>query len=212
MPEEDIILDQDDRLDLIRLQFKQVKNIGWFRHFVLIWTRDSRYGIVEDVNEFLDKQIRVENQQLKGLAQTLKGSHPDITMINILKYVVKHIRYRNDVGEQWYYATQILRRQYDDCDGINSLIYVLARYADIPSYLLSCGLVDTADEDEEIDHFTLFYWSTKSYDGISTYLYNIDGTYNVDFTPIKHRLPFNIGSGIKRVYYLFDEYNTWKVG
>ena len=200
------------RKEVLELQFNQVNKIDGFINYYLTWFLDSRFKITEEVTEFLNKQIRADNQTLQSIADKLKGKNPDETIINILNYVLKNITYRSDIGEQWYYATQILRRRNDDCDGMNSLIYVLARYAGIPSYNLYCGIVDTADPDDDLDHFTLFYWSTKSYDGKATYLYNIDATYQINTTPIKDRLPFQIDkNGIAKIFYLFNEEDSWKV-
>lgn len=84
-----------------------------------------------------------------------------------------------------------------NCDGINALIYVLARLAGMPEYLLySCiGSV------KEGGHYWNVYISPKT-----GKVYPIDGTYYINHSQIKSRLPFEFSNTkYKSIWFIFNE-------
>jgi transglutaminase-like putative cysteine protease len=160
------------------------------------WLINSRYRTTIELNRFLSQQLIRPSKKIKDLAKSLKGKDDDTTVINILRWVNKHIKYRHDVGEEWITAEETLERGADDCDGQNGLVYVLCRLAGVHQYKLFCGIGDMTDG----GHFWTMYYSTKYMKLVS-----IDATYYTKLISIANREEFNDLSYHKNIWYLFNE-------
>jgi len=201
-----IKLSEKVSLKLINGLFKEINNRNFVTKLVH-WLIDSKYRVYSRLDSFLLEQVKDPTQELQDLANSLKKKTTDTTVINILKWVYNNIKYETDninygYSEKWAKAEEVLKRKKDDCDGINSLIYVLARLAGIPSYLLYNAIGDTPVG----GHYWLIYLSP-----INGKLYTIDGTYYPNFKSIKQRIPFIISENrYKKIWYLFNENRIFK--
>lgn len=187
---------------LLNDTFKQISDKGFIQR-MFYYMINYNYRVTKRLDKFLLDQIRSEPYSLLKVAKQFQRFQPGIAIIKILKYVHKKVRYKSDIAnfgnlELWSQAEDILVRGEDDCDGINSLIYVLARFAGVPSYLLWNCIGDTSG-DGKLDHYWLVYISPKT-----GKLYSIDGTYHPDFTEIEYRTPFN-KDRYKQVFWLWNE-------
>ncbi len=159
------------------------------------WMVDSRYRQYKRLDKFQEGQLDNPDIRLTTLADSFRKYKYDRRIIEILKYVHKTIKYRGDKGEKWSDALETLLRGTDDCDGINNLIWVLARLSGIPAFNIYCVIGDTA----KAYHYYLIYLARGK-------LYAIDGTYYVNFQPINLRPEFKITSSkYKSVDYLFND-------
>ena len=185
--------------------FKDISNRRWFD--TLYWyIIDSKEKTQQRLDLFLKNQIDNPDKELVDLAKRFaQFKNPDRIIVEILKYVYARVQYRyDDVNfgkvEYWATAKETLERGYDDCDGLNGLIYVLMRLASseiINNYLLCC-----IGDVKEGGHFWLIYFSPKT-----GKWYPIDGTYHPDLRDInKGRKEFMFDSErYKNVWFYFNE-------
>ena len=114
------------------------------------------------------------------------------------------MRDKPNFGKEEYWATgyETWTRRFDDCDGMNNLIYVLARLSGLSSIVLWCVIGNTSVG----GHFWLAYSSPKT-----GKLYTIDATYHPDFTSIKKRKPFKLDDNkYKNIWFIFNEEHIFK--
>jgi len=169
--------------------FKDIRERG-FLSKVYHYIMDSDDGIRRRVDIFLYNQIQKPDPDLKKIAEVMKTNFPnvDLRIIAILKLVYKRVRYISDRKnfdkvEYWADAKKTWRRKADDCDGINALIFVIARLSGIsPLQIWSC-IGDTALG----GHYWLLYFSMKN-----DRLCAIDGTYEVNLRPVSLRPKFEL--------------------
>jgi len=83
-----------------------------------------------------------------------------------------------------------------NCDGINGLVFILARLAGIPSWLLYSVIGEVAGG----GHYWCLYWSPR-YDKLVA----IDGTYFPTRIEVKSRPRFNLEGNYKTIWYLFND-------
>ena len=164
---------------------------------------DSKYRQSKRVDRFLAEQLRNPSDQLIRTAKILTDrKSPDKTIINILRFVKGEVDYLSDkkaYGKEEYWATALetLRKEEDDCDGINNLIYILARLAGIPEYVLYCMLCRAGG----VGHLALLYWSSD-YDKLVV----IDGSFAYNKTSIQYRTAFKKQENIyNHIYYVFND-------
>ncbi len=158
------------------------------------WLINAKYRKYSKLNSFLKNQPI--NDEILKLAQKLKNKNPDITVINILKYIKKHIKYKNDKYEEWKNAIQTLLDMFGDCDDMNSLVYILCRLAGVHQFQLFCGIGSMSNG----GHFFPLYYSTKE-----RKLVTLDTTYYASVISVKNRDDFNDLSYHKNLWYLFNE-------
>lgn len=176
--------------------FKDISKRSWISSQFWYMINSKEY-IRKELDKFLKEQIDNPHPELVEVSkQFLKYyKSPDRMIIEILRYVKNRVKYESDrtnfgMAEYWANAYETWKRQKDDCDGINALIYVLMRLAsaEIINNYLFCMLCDTnPDDTASFDHFALIYFSVKT-----GKWYSIDGTYYPDFTEIKNRTPFKL--------------------
>jgi len=160
------------------------------------WLINSRYREMSNLNNWLSKELINPDEELVILADKLVGKDDDETVINVLRWVSKNIKYKADIGEEWIRPMETLKRKQADCEDQNTLVYVLCRLAGVHQYKLLCGIGDMTDG----GHFWVMYYSTKYMKLVS-----IDATYYTKLISIANREEFNDLSYHKNIWYLFNE-------
>jgi len=135
-------------------------------------------------------------------------NNPDKMKVDILKYVHNIFTYVTDMNnfgyvERWEDLSETIKRGKGDCENQNALIYVMARLAGIPSYLLwNCiGLTNTGE-----GHYWLMYFSPKK-----AQFYSIDSTFKPNKSYLEYRQSFKLGTDYKTIWYIFNEEHTMKM-
>lgn len=180
---------------------------GWFTTFFFCII-NSKERTRKRIDLFLKEQLDIPSPTLVKLSkQFLKYRNPDVRIIKILKFVYDNVEYVTDkrnfgMIEKWANAYETWKRKKDDCDGINALIYILARLAAITDMNL-WSVIGTANND---GHYWLEYLSPKT-----GQWYAIDGTYWVSLQSIPPRPPFRLSeSKYQRRWYKFNEQAIFK--
>lgn len=185
---------------------KGISSKGFF-YKLFYYMTDSKNRTYQRLDKFLAKQIDNPDEELVMIAkQFWKYTDPDVRIIKILEFVNKKIKYTSDKRnfdkiELWAdaYVTWAMKR--DDCDGINALIYVLARFSGIPALILWSVIGMTKDG----GHYWLIYFSPRK-----ERWYSIDGTYYVSLQAIKTRPQFTLSEKYQEIWYLFNEAYSYK--
>ena len=178
---------------------------NWFSTIVS-WVIDSKFRRTKRLDKFLSDQLINPHENLKLCAKNFQTGSFDYRIIQILKFVYKDVRYRADYDawgktEYWATAIETLNKGNDDCDGINALIYILARLAHIPSWMIRCNIGSTAAG----GHFWMTY-----YCGGGKWT-AIDGTYYPDMRPINFRPEFKLNiKTYQDIWYIFNEDKMYK--
>ena len=175
----------------------------WYHKYIW-WVIDSKYGKVQSLDRFLSEQLKNPDERLINVAKNFTGTY-NSKIIQILKFVHEDIRYLSDrevwnKNEYWPTAIKTLDKGTEDCDGMNSLIYILARLAGIPRWMIWCVIGKTAVG----GHFWLnYYWSGK--------WYAIDATYHPDMRPIAFRPEFKLNiNTYQDIWHVFNETRVYK--
>lgn len=184
-----------------------IKDRNWF--ITLFWyTIDSKERIRKRLDLFLKDQLKEPiNIILVDLSkQFLKYKNPDERIIKILKFVYLNINYISDernfgAVEKWADALTTWMKRKDDCDGINALIYILARLSGITDLNLWSVIGDTSSG----GHYWLEYLSPKT-----RKWYAIDGTFYSSFQEIKTRPTFKLSDKYKKRWFKFNEQRIFK--
>lgn len=155
----------------------------WFWYYI-----DSKERTRVRLDKFLSEQLKNPDPELKKVSKEFKLLPYGEAIIEILRFVTKKVKYitdqRNfDKVEYWANASETWKLKQDDCDGINALIYILARLAGIPQYLIMNCIGDT----KVGGHYWLLFFDT-SHNGKWV---PIDGTLYTDYTSVKDRPDFN---------------------
>ena len=191
---------------LLKTMFEPVDQSSWYKTTVN-WITDSKYRNYTRLDSFLQEQIDNPNTELLEEAQRYIGMEYDDIIVAILKDVKARVKYRTDnsnygMAEYWAQASKTLGKGYGDCDDMNSLVYVLARLAGVPSFMLYCAIGDT----NLGGHFWCIYFSPTT--GL---MYSIDSTFYPDVNPISIRRPFIINDdSYQNIWYLFNEKGVWR--
>lgn len=169
---------------------------------------DSKFRVYQSLDAFLKRQVRVPDYELQKLLVYFQRLSQDDRVVEILRFCHSHIKYETDKVnfgkvEYWADAAQVWRNKKDDCDGVNSLIYVLARLSGIDPIKLWCCIGETVSG----GHFWLLYFSTER-----DAWFSIDGTFFPSFVPISRREVFSFRKNdkYKDIWYLFNEDFTFK--
>ncbi len=183
--------------------FKDISNRGFFKTWYSYIT-DSKYRTRVFLHKFLENQIIHPDKELQIIADKFRLDYPkpDKRIIEILKFVHKNVRYVDDRVnfnkiEYWANASETWRRKADDCNGLNGLIWVLARLSGMsPLQLWSAiGTVSIGG------HYWLMYFSFKT-----DKWYSIDGTYYPDKRPINFRPVFQLtNTRYKTIWAIFND-------
>ncbi len=190
--------------------FKDISERGFFES-IYYYITDSRERTRVKLTDFLSKQLipkeYTRNLKRIALGLTYDYPNPDLRIIEILKLVYKRVKYvpdRNNFGkiEYWADAAETWNRRKDDCDGINALIFVLARLSGISPLQIWSAIGTTS----EGGHYWLVYFSLKT-----DKWYSIDGTFNVNLRPISLRNVFRFrNTRYKSIWCLFNDYWSFK--
>ena len=187
--------------------FKPVST-SWFAtiYYQLI---DSRYRTRKKLDDFLKEQISNPSPELLKIAQELRDASksPDELIIKVLKHVNLKSTYISDqlqwgYADKWEQASDVYNSGKNDCDGQNSLIYVLARLAGVSGLCLWSCLGDVNGG----YHYWNIYFSPKE-----GKWYSIDSTYYPDMTNIEYREEFELNNDYyKTINFVFNEDFTLK--
>ena len=196
-------------LKLVSAQFRYVEELKgkkWY-HTWAEWLIDSKFRRTKRLDKFLSDQLDNPGEKVIALAKKLKRKNPDSTIISILTYVRRNIIYKYDKDnfgklEYWAEAKETLKKRSDDCDGLNGLIYILARLAGIPYFMIYSVVGLTVTE----GHYWCVYYSTKE-----DKLVAIDATYDVTLASLSARKPFVLGPKYAKISYLFNDKHIFKV-
>ena len=156
--------------------------IGFFEK-ALFWIINSKYRTSVKLSKWLNEQVANVDPAMSLLALSLKGKDNDETILNILKYVRRTMKYVGDIEgwampEYWQEAITTFDLKTGDCEDGAILIYILARLAKIPAYQITIAAGDVQGG----GHAYCIY--SADYDGVDRY---IDWCYWYDSTIIKSR-------------------------
>lgn len=206
-------------------KFKKVSGESFFRSYVR-WMIDSKYRTYKRMDLFLKDQIEYIYRQVdnhnKGLAydanavqafnisQELRHSSkdPDDLIVKINNYILKTVKYKTDDAnferdEYWADMLTTLNKKFDDCDGMNGAVYVMARLAGIHPINLYCVLGNTVAG----YHFWTLYYSP----GLDRVV-SVDTTFYPNTKSVSQRGVFKISDGgYSSVDYIFNEEVIWKI-
>ena len=191
---------------LMESTFGAEYSLNFVQSFVQ-WLIDSKYRTYKRLDKFISEQL--DNPSSFVLEYTKRfdkyKDDYDKLIIEILRFVRSYITYMHDIDnynkiEYWATAEEVLNHKKDDCDGMNSLIHILARLCGIPSYLLYSVIGDVA----EGGHYWLVYLSPKT-----GKLYTIDATYYYDNRAIQYRPQMNTNRYTK-LWYVFNDKHIWR--
>ena len=166
-------------------------------HSTIAWCTDHRYRKYTKLNSWLNKQVIGAPDELYDLAQDLsEGRQTDKTVVNIVSWVQKNVRYVSDKYENWKGAHQTLLDKFGDCDDMNCLVYVLCRLARVHQFTLFCAIGDMTVG----GHFFPLYYSTKCMKIVT-----LDTTYYANTISVANREDFNDLDYHESIWYLFNE-------
>lgn len=189
------------------IQFKKIDTKSWIKT-IFYWITDSGVGTVQRIDKFLNQQIKYPEYRVFELAGKLHSRNPYFTVYNIERYVHQKFSYATDVDnygimEYWSTALQTLERKREDCDGLNSLIYVLCRLAGIPASNLYCIIGET----EYGKHFWVLFFDARRDRFVA-----LDATFRTKAIEVRNKKAFKVGSGgYSAVNFLFNELGIWKI-
>lgn len=128
---------------------------------------NSDYRQAVKLIDWLDDQCENPEKEIVQLANRLRGSTHDESVINVQKWVVKNIRYKSDlkkwkVLERWQTAIETLNFKSGDCEDGATLQYVLCHCIGVPAdrMLLMCGTVNDISTDKTFGHCWFAYRAT----------------------------------------------------
>jgi hypothetical protein len=183
-----------------------------FMRTLYYYATNNKFRSKQELSAFLKRQIEDPDEDLKAIAGGFFNQYPDpderiVAILHWAYYAVKYKGDRSNWGfiEYWADAIETLKRGEDDCDGINALIYVVARLSGISPIKLWCNIGDV----ESGGHFWLIYFTTK--DQADRFV-SIDGTYYVDLNEISKRPTFSFTlHRYRKIWYTFNDFATYKM-
>jgi predicted transglutaminase-like cysteine proteinase len=134
------------------------------------WTKNFQTYVIDSKYRKSVQLSKWLKEQLGTVPIDLKGNTHDDTMINILRYVRKKIIYTGDktvwdMSEYWQTAKETIDRKTGDCEDGAILMYILARYNDIPAnrLLIMCGGVVNPQDNTKITGHAWLAYKADSY-------------------------------------------------
>jgi transglutaminase-like putative cysteine protease len=180
---------------------KEVNSKGFFIDTIK-WLIDTKFRTYKNLDSFLKEQLINPPMELTDLAKTFKDLDPDDRIVAILKYVhdrTKYVSDKDNFGKDDFWADAIttFRLGRDDCDGMNNLVYILARLSGIPSEALLCCVGNTALG----GHFWVLFFDYPEGRWVS-----IDSTAWYSSFGVSERPTFSLNSGgYREIWYLFND-------
>jgi hypothetical protein len=191
---------------LMKIQFGAIST-NWV-YELFYWCINSKTRTYKRVDLFLKEQLDniTDNDAIYLKAQSLRGETPDETAFNIEEWIWKNFVYKTDIqnfgmDEYWAIATEVFKNDIDDCDGLNSLIYIMCRLAGIGSSCLYSVLGDTATG----YHYYCLYYSPDM-----EKLVKLDATYYPEIKSIKDKKAFQLDFRYTRIDYIFNDEGSWR--
>jgi len=207
-----ITFNKDFSKTILEAQFSSVKlfDIKQSIFSSFVYMIDSKARISSRLDLFLQKQLLNPSDRVRKLANELavykKGKlDADATIIAILQWVYKNILYLDDKTnfgaiEYWASADTVLQKRKDDCDGLNSLIYILARVVGIPNYVLYNHIGMARYRGKEEGHYYLSYYSPTL-----TKLVAIDATFLPYMGSVNLRPQYKDITYYDKPWYIFND-------
>jgi len=196
---------------LIETQFNGTELKGWLP--TSFWYMiDSKLRTKVKLKNYLETQVANASARTKRIARSLVGKRSDDGIINILKWVKSNFKYKRDYDnygkvELWADIETMMDNKADDCDGMNTVIYVLARLQGIPDDALYACIGNVWLTNKSGGHFWLVFWSPR-HDKLVT----IDSTYYPNLNDTLNRPPFKITpKRYQSVWYFFNSRDTLRV-
>jgi transglutaminase-like putative cysteine protease len=186
---------------LIDFQFKDLSDMRWYETIVM-WCINSKFRKYKRLDFFLNDQVNNPDPELLKLANALRTDNPYTTVSKIEEYVIRNFYYKFDsspdgfnMQEYWATAKEILKNRWDDCDGLNSLIWILCYLAGIDNDMIYCVLGDTA---------TGYHFWVIFFDARRSRMVKLDATYYPKVNTIAKKAEFKLGSRYKKIDYIFN--------
>ncbi len=180
---------------LLNEQFKDLSDMKWYSTAVM-WCISSKFRKYMWMDKFLKKQITNPDERLVDIAYKLRGKNPYDAAYKIEEYVIRNFTYASDEGEEWLDAIDVYLRKKDDCDGQNSLIWVLCILAGIDNDMIYCAIGDTSIG----KHFWVLFFDARR-----NRMVKLDAAYYPKVEKIAHKSTFKIGTKYKKIDYIFND-------
>lgn len=180
---------------LLDAQFKDISEKRWYETIVL-WCIDSKFRRYMRLDHFLKKQITNPDWKLSNIANLLRSDNPYTTVSRIEEYVIRNFTYKSDEGEEWLDAIDVYLNKRDDCDGQNSLIWVMCILAGIDNDMIYCTIGDTSSG----YHFWVLFFDARR-----NRMVKLDASYYPEVSSIAKKPEFKLGSKYKRIDYIFND-------
>ena len=192
---------------LIKVQFGAKGLNPMFELFS--WCINTKTRQYKRIDSFLKDQLEniKDNSELYALAMRLKGKDPDTTVFNIEEWVWKNVTYSTDnknfgMSDYWAEANEVFMRRFDDCEGQNSLIFILCRLAGVGASCLYCVLGEVSVG----YHFYCLYYSARL-----NKLVKLDTTAWPQVIPVKDKDTFILDPDYYvRIDYIFNDYFSFR--
>jgi len=190
---------------LLDAQFQSI-SYGWLES-ALQWCINSKYRKYKSVSKFLRDQLDFPDKDVKDLALKLRGKDPYVTVSRAEEFVIRNFTYKTDkaqfnMPEYWAEAGETFNLKADDCEGLNSLIWLLCVMAGIPEDMIYCCLGEVKGG---YHHWCLFF------DAKRNRMVRLDAAYFPNVSTIAKKPAFKLGTDYKRIDYAFNSTNVFKM-
>lgn len=185
---------------LIDAQFKDISDMRWYET-IAVWCIDSQYRKYKRMDKFLAEQLRQPAFELIDMAQKLRGRNVYDTVYRIEDWVYRNFRYKTDKNqynklEYWGEAKEVLGKKADDCDGLNSLIWILCILAGVDNDMVYSVVGKTSAG----GHFWCLFFDARR-----ARMVKLDATYYPEVKTIARKSAFKIGTKYTKVDFIFND-------
>lgn len=158
------------------------------------------------LRDWISLQMLHASDEMKVIAESLKGVNDDVTVIKALKYVWCHTKYVRDIEkwktkEKWQMAEETLGSGTGDCEDGSILLLVLCRLAGVSYKVIKIN----AGSVKGGGHCWVEYRSLSN--GQS---YFLDWCYWLDLNSIKHRKNSGELLNYYKVWWGFNDWENYK--
>lgn len=168
----------------------------------ILWCISWKYRKYKYLTEVMKENINNIEPYVYDKCKQFDQKDPDIKIIEIAKYIDKHVKYVAEIGDEWGSPVETLKSGFGDCENYHILLYTMARYSGITNLQTFCWIGNVLKSDGTKEgHFAFLYYSTKT-----NQLYVIDLTYYKSIGSIEYRTPFkHQGHRYIETSYIFNE-------
>jgi transglutaminase-like putative cysteine protease len=172
------------------------------------WCINSKTRQYKRVDLFLKDQLEniTTGNVIFQKAISLRGNTPDDTVFNIEEWVWKNFSYKTDwlnfgMDDYWASADEIFKNRVDDCDGLNSLIYIMCNLAGITDLCIYSVLGNT--------RYGYHYWNLY-YSPRLNKMVKLDATLLPLVAPVQDKPAFSLDVAYTRIDYIFNSTGSWR--